>query len=393
MLRALVLAALAAMLGPTLASPEPLFLAPGSPALAGEPPAGTVSAGAEPTMLVARSGALLVGDTSGLRRSVDGGLTWTRSANPFLPGLFNDGWSLAQDDAGTLYASTTQGQVIGVAASRDDGRTWSTVTPVAGAGGIADRPWLAAGGDGRVALVWYQAGAGEWCAYSTDGGLTFLARSTSNIGFSNAGNLVMDPDGSLWYATDYAVLTWDAGCANPQRAAQLPPSGPQIFIQLARTPGGDSFVAQPSADGTAMELRAFHGLDRASLKRLVVSPPTLRANSFGAVAALGDDEVAVAWYGSASPGNPSSSSYQGEWRVYVARVTGYWTATPTVEVTQVTSTPNHRGWFCMGGLSCTGGRALLDYFGIDHDAAGNLHVAYGHDAGTSAQVRHAVVPK
>lgn len=392
MLRLLVAALALAALTPALApAPAAAFLAPATPELDGALPAGTVSTGAEPMVLVAQSGAILVADTSGLRRSVDGGLTWTRSANPFsVGGAFTDGWALAQDAAGTLYVAKTQGQVISVAASDDDGRSFRSVSVLVGAGPVADRPWLAAGAAGHVALVWYQAGAGEWCAASTDGGLTWLGRTTNNVGFSNAGNLHMDADGSLWYAEDYGIHRWDAGCAGPVRTATLPLSGPQIFTQLARTPSGDGFVAQPSTDGR-MELRGIHGLDKTSMKRLVVSPPEHSTTTFGAVAALGDDEVAVAWYGTEAAGNPSSSAFRGDWNVYVARVTGYWTSTPTITVTKVTDTPNHKGWFCMSGVTCSTGRALLDYFGIAYDAEGGLHVAYGHDVG-GVQVRHAVVP-
>lgn len=391
-MRWLALALLSLLVLPPSATPgvDPggVFLAPAGDAF---PVEGGVSGGAEPMMLVARSGALLVGDTSGLRRSVDGGASWQASPDPFLGGAFADGWALAQDDAGTLYAASTQGQVIGVAASRDDGRTWDAVSPIVGAGGVADRPWLAANGDGRVALVWYQAGAGEWCAYSEDGGVTFLGRTLHNVGFSNAGNLEMDEAGRLWYATRYGVNRWDAGCAGSQVTAQLPPGGPQIFVQLALTPSEDAFVAQPAWGSGAMELRGMHGLDRATYKALNVSPPELRANTFGAVANLGDEEIAVAWYGSTSPGDPSSSAFRGEWHVYVARVRGFWTDAPTVDVTKVTTTPNHRGWFCMGGVSCNSGRALLDYFGIAYDSDGNLHVAYGDDASPGGRVKHAVV--
>ena len=376
---------------PALAAPAPampLFLAP----VGDTAPDAGVSGGAEPTMFVAQSGTLFVGDTAGLHRTTDGGATWRLSPNPFLPGLFTDGWSVAQDDAGALYASTTQGEAIGVAVSHDDGASWSFTSQVVGAGAVADRPWLAAGPAGHVALVWYQAGAGEWCASSTDGGVTWLGRTLNNVGFSNAGNLLMDEDGSLWYATHYGVNRWQEGCAGAQQTALLPPAGSQIFVQLARTPAGDSFVAQPSWGSTGMELRGMHGLDAASLKRVVVSPPDLRSNTFGAVAARGDDEVAVAWYGSASPGDPASSAYHGDWFVHVARVHGFWSDAPTVTVTKLTASPNHRGWFCMSGVSCSGGRALADYFGIAYDDAGNLHVAYGDDVSGGGRVKYAMLP-
>src|SRR5439155_6916440 len=94
-----------------------------------------------------------------------------------LPGEFTDGVALAQDDAGTLYASDTDGSFIAVASSKNGGATWTTVENyVAGASAIADRPWLAARGDGEVTLVW-NAGQVEMCSRSTDGGVTFTQAS------------------------------------------------------------------------------------------------------------------------------------------------------------------------------------------------------------------------
>lgn len=98
--------------------------------------------------------------------------------------------------------------------------------------------------------------------------------------------------------------------------------------------------------------------------------------------------------GSTTAGNPAGA-FTGSWDVYVARVTGFWTSSPSVTVTKVTTEPNHVGGFCMSGIACsTGGgdRDLLDYMGVTYDASGALHVAYGHDGSTTnAVVRYAKV--
>lgn len=39
----------------------------------------------------------------------------------------------------------------------------------------------------------------------------------------------------------------------------------------------------------------------------------------------------------------------------------------------------HKGAVCEGGISCTGGRQLLDDFGVDTDSNGWAHIAYSHD--------------
>ena len=42
--------------------------------------------------------------------------------------------------------------------------------------------------------------------------------------------------------------------------------------------------------------------------------------------------------------------------------------------------PVHNGQVCEGGVSCTGGRQLLDDFAVDTDRSGWAHIAYSHDA-------------
>jgi hypothetical protein len=143
-----------------------------------------------------------------------------------------------------------------------------------------------------------------------------------------------------------------------------------------------------------MQLRGFSSWSASTYKAITVSNATIRSSTYATVASRGNGEVAVAWYGSTTAGDPSST-FSGSWDVYVARVTGFWTATPSVTLEKVTSVSNHVGGFCMNGITCLPGtdRDLLDYFGIAYDAAGNLHVAYGHDGATSSpSVRYAKLP-
>ena len=357
------------------------------------PPGAAVSGGAEPSILVDRDGAfILVGDTSGVYRSVDGGATWSRASVPRLGGLFNDGWALAQDDVGRLYASTTNGQIIGVAISDDDGATWRASTQqVVGAAGVADRPWLAARGDGEVALLYYGAPTGEMCVRSLDAGETWPDRG---LGWSgpNAGNAAFDSKGNLYYSNGDQVYRFTMACRAAPSARPLPPSGAQIFTQIAIDGEDRVYAAQPTANNGAMTLRGFSAWSTLAYKDLVVSPPEVASNTFATLSAHGD-EVVVAWYGSETPGNPAIATYEGAWNVFVARVTGFWTDTPTIEYARLTTDANHVGDFCMGGVSCTNGdRDLLDYFMVDHAPDGSVHVAYGHDGTSSrAEVRYAHV--
>jgi hypothetical protein len=62
------------------------------------------------------------------------------------------------------------------------------------------------------------------------------------------------------------------------------------------------------------------------------------------------------------------------WYVYFAQNLGSGWGTPNQLM------PVHTGPVCEGGVSCTGGRQLLDDFGVDTDASGWAHIAYSHDS-------------
>ena len=355
-------------------------------------PAGSVSGGAEPTILAMRSGTLFIGDTSGLWRSRDAGATWQEVPVPFLGGLFTDGYALAEDDVGTLYVGATNGQLVSLAASEDEGATWR-VTHVVDAAPVADRPWVAARGDGEVAFLYYDTKMlKEACLASVDGGRTFLTRYVGLGASPNAGNAEFGPDGALYYAISNVVYRWDEPCVGDPKRMLQGASGASIFTQVAVSDEGDVFVARPTPGNGALILSGTHGMSGATRKTILLTPPEIRSSTFAAISEQ-DGEIAVAWYGSETAGDPSGA-FQGAWNVHVARVTGFWSASPVVERVAVTGEPNHVGGFCMSGIACTDGdRDLLDYFGVDHAPDGSVHVAYGHDgAGSAAEVRYASLP-
>lgn len=351
-----------------------------------------VSGGAEPMILATRDGStLLVGDVTGLYRSTDGGATWKRAPDPFLPGVFADGWALAEDEAGTLYAADTQGQVIGVAASMDHGASWDVQSKIVEASSIADRPWLAARGDGEVLLI-MNGDRGESCTRSDDGGRTWLSRSLVNWGDANPGNIAYDSKGRAWMTNGVHLQQWTTCFPGGPSSTKLPAMGAQIFTQLAIDPQDRIHIAAPSpGNGQMMLTTRIPG----EITQIPVSPPELLSNTFGAIAAHGD-EIAIGWYGSEVAGDPADD-FDGAWNVYVARIRGYATPTQQIVYDRLTTEPNHVGGFCMGGVSCgtaagpsQADRDLLDYFGVAYGPDGTLHVAYGHD-GTSdrAEVRYA----
>lgn len=95
----------------------------------------------------------------------------------------------------------------------------------------------------------------------------------------------------------------------------------------------------------------------------------------------GSAGVDLVYYGTGTSTNQT-------WSAYFVQNTGSGWGTPTA-VTTV-----HTGAVCESGATCTGGRQLLDDFGVDLDPSGLAHIVYSHDApdlgGTSSYTGYAV---
>jgi hypothetical protein len=166
-----------------------------------------------------------------LTTSTDGGLTWTQTmiyhtdagnvANLFSP--------IAEDRAGNLYAAWSeqlapgQGSVVMVASSTDHGLTWSAPTVVSGSLNNAVMPWLVAGSDGRVDLVFY--------------------------GTAYAGDAASAPTSAQWFV--YFAQSLDAHAATPAWT-------------LARTSDVPNHVGSICNQGTACDTNVPKG-DRSLL--------------------------------------------------------------------------------------------------------------------------------
>lgn len=353
-----------------------------------------VSNGAEPHILVDKLGrSILIGDWSGVYMSLDGGASWFENTPPYANSpLLSDGWVFAQDNAGTIYASTTNGQMINVASSTNGGISWqlNTQTFVTEPHALADRPWLAVKDGGVIALIWND-GQNERCSYSTNGGLTWTRALpyTTGSGRPIAGEPAWDRTGKLVYVggTDERTLfrypTFP--CTGALSQIALPAIGKEMQLNVGTDAAGGIYVGAPSGDNKQMTLIGYNGFNASTMKRITVSPPALQNNMFATVSVRNDNEIAVAWYGTTKTGDPTASNFNGHWNVSVARVQNFWSASPTITYQQVTTQPNHVGGFCVDGVFCSGGadRDLLDYWATAYDTAGNLHLSYGADGATS----------
>lgn len=89
-------------------------------------------------------------------RSTDRGVTWSTATvdNSTSHGHLFDPIKVGDD--GTVYAAWSDQHAIFLAHSVDHGDTWSTPCRISGPeSSVAMFPWLEAGSDGRVAVVWY----------------------------------------------------------------------------------------------------------------------------------------------------------------------------------------------------------------------------------------------
>lgn len=142
-----------------------------------------------------------------------------------------------------------------------------------------------------------------------------------------------------------------------------------IFSAVAVDGGGTVYALSAgklTGDQTTFDVYLWVSHDQgATWARHTVNPPDLKANVLPALAGgLGRDQVAVGWYGTATSGDPSSTA--NEWRYYAATSTD---GGNSFDRATITPTPYHYGKVCTGGITCTGGRNLLDFSSIAVDPA------------------------
>jgi len=89
-------------------------------------------------------------------------------------------------------------------------------------------------------------------------------------------------------------------------------------------------------------------------------------------AVAGSAGVDLVYYATTDAPGPNQT-----WYVYFTQLTPAGASAGPQQVVAV-----HRGPVCEGGAGCTGGRQLLDDFGVDTDQSGYAHIAFSHDSPT-----------
>jgi hypothetical protein len=320
-----------------------------------------------------------------------------------------------KSSAGTYraYVASLNLGSVNVAHSDDGGKTWSQ-TPVQAGLPVDDREWIAAYGPNTSLLTYHDIATSNIDVLrSDDGGQTYTQTSRVipatdyKAGNNELGNMVIDHNSgtgtasSPFYAyqsfvapstatgSDYneAFLgvsadggkTWTdkpIGCSTSWGG-----SLDHVFPNVSVAPNGTLWYAASNDTNVYTATSTDHG------STWTCSGPVSTNTSQGVMPWLvaTNSGVDLVYYGA-----PTSGSNQ-TWYVYFAQNTA---GTATGWGTPQQLMPVHTGGVCEGGVSCNGGRQLLDDFGVDTDQAGWAHIAYSHDSpdlgGTGSYTGYAV---
>jgi hypothetical protein len=304
----------------------------------------------------------------------------------------------ALGDFNVYVASLNLGS-INVATSQDRGETFSQ-TPVQAGIPVDDREWIAASGASTSLLTYHDIPTNNIDVLRSDNGgalYTQLSRAIPDSDYkamnNELGNIVIDhrntagaAPGQFWAYQSFAAphdandsnldeaflaVSRDGGSTWTDRA--IPCSyepGKNIaqnFPNVSVAPNGTLWYAWSDGAAIRTATSSDHGATwTCSGPVSSGSPqaifPWLVATSAG---------VDLVYYGADKTG-PDQTWYADFAQNLKSTPKGWG---PTTRITSV-----HSGEVCEGGISCTGGRQLLDDFGIDTDQSGWAHIAYSHDS-------------
>lgn len=307
----------------------------------------------------------------GIFVSWDGGRTWTDQFAPGNSSWYNSScgchthqWTfdpmVVFGSRNTVYVSGMDGGV-GLAISKDGGRTWtSTALPSTMIIG-GDKPWLSINPTtGELYLTTYGVNSYAWIANSTDGGQTWTSRPLYNPGRAQGEQVEVDP----WGGVDVAWVDWNSPYGLYFDRSSTPTPNFSTPIKLAEEPSfqpcnynGTHFCpfALPSLAVDDAPASAHRGdlyltwengtssptFTRVSLSRSVdngsrwsapitIGPASSGYNTEPAVAVGPDGTVWVQWYG--------GSFTNGSYRLYAAAShDGGQSFGPTLTVSDVSS--------------------------------------------------------
>jgi hypothetical protein len=429
-------------LGPAVAKPKPAPAAGTVGGFAyGQPQDQTVGASGcgtnvdgEPSLHVSKANLVELGSEQGLgggselwratqvggSTSADAcGLTYSGQPNAVGKGVGAAGGDIdtafapVRSSAGTyrLYVASLNLGSINVAVSDDDGKTFSQ-TPVQGGVPVDDREWIAAYGADTSLLTYHDITSNNIDVLRSDNGgrlytqiATAIPATDYKAGNNELGNIVIDhanaspTAGGFWAYQSFVAPSTSSGSTFNEAFLAVSSDGGHTwtdkpipcttafggnglghnFPNVSVAPNGTLFYAMSNDTSVYVASSADHG--NTWTCSAPVSTTTQAIFPWIVATSAGEDLV---YYGTPTTGSGQT------WSVYFAQnpaqsVTGW-------KTTQLM--PVHTGPVCEGGISCTGGRQLLDDFAVDTDQSGWAHIAYSHDSpdlgGSSTYTGYAV---
>ncbi|MDX1611261.1 MAG: sialidase family protein [Candidatus Thermoplasmatota archaeon] len=363
-----------------------------------------------------------------LWRSTDGGQTWETLRDPHIrdeatvpeaapfPGVFCscDADVVTSPDGWTYYSDWWIAGFLGpgnylVEASPDAGETWQPMPVTIPHIRSVDRQWLIAGEDGFVGLFYSYFGTvpvsgigpdtpvngrAIQAVFSHDHGQTWslpvdVVAAGPNEAFQIAHPRIL-PDGTLIMPYGYVdvqedfftdlsevrvAISQDQGETWEQVSVADVPEGFENLwaVQGAVDDAGNAYIAWAARTGETMTLFVSESQDQAATWSDAETIRGQGLNFLPWVAARGDGQVAVGWYGGDATGDPTEASDDATWYAYVAE-----RAAPgePFTVAKVSDQPVKTGPMCPSGAVCGEDRELLDYVSLDYDPAGDLHYAF-----------------
>ena len=373
-------------------------------------------AGSEPSLGVTPDGVLFTDLGSNVYRSTDSGRTWQFVADPNAP-VPNFDPDLAVSVDGTVWESRLWIGCAAVAASRDQGETWTSnpaVCPLAG----GDRQYVVPTTGCEAYLYFHQLPTFyQTATKTTDCGATWIPTAPPEFpdhfifvnggsgwgggGFYNAvtGSVFFtfsynqEPGGDQLTGTNGAgyAVTRDGGATwTTRKAADL--TGQQLGLGLvtgAADDAGNVYLTWGEALGDDADDLAIYVVastdDGESWGEKVRVDVGNGSKVFPVVVAGADGKVAVAYYEGSEPAFPDLM--EGTWNVTLAWTEDVFAPLPWSHG-QLTSTPVKQGPICISGTTCTGNREFADYFDAVRMPDGRVGVTYNLLEGGDGALRN-----
>lgn len=380
-----------------------------------------------------------------LWRSTDGGDSWETLRDPWvqdsdsvpdeapLDGAFCscDADVVTSPDGWTYYSDWWIAGFAGpgnylVEASPDGGETWQKAPVTIPHPSSVDRQWLVAGEDGFVGLFYSYFGTvpitseaadtpingrAIQAVFSHDHGRTWSQPvDVVSAGPAEAFQIAhprMMPDGTLVMPYGYvetqsdfftdpskvkvAISEDDGQSWDQVTVADAPEGFDNLWaVQGAVDDAGTVHVAWAARTGQTMTLFHSESPDARTWSE-ATAVRSQGLNFLPWVAAHGDGQVAIGWYGGDQTGDPTEAGDEARWYAYVAeRPNG----TAEFAIDRVSEAPVMQGPLCPKGASCSEDRELLDYVSLAYTPDGQLHYAFARsntaseDQSVQALVHH-----